>query len=216
MKIRVKKKKKSFAVVHRNLLFCENISLQAKGLCAVLEIYSDDFEVSFETLKLRTKLSDKTLRKYVKELEQNSFIYRIQIKCSCQIVWFIDSETLDYHYVKSEITNYGKPHHIRHITAYPFLVGENLTGEEITTYNNTNTDQSKFTDKDALNIMFQVQKENQKSKKQRSYIQNPRRRNKLTVHDTVRPVLESQSNTSTHSTHNFVPKFVQNIKEIEF
>jgi len=181
MIIHKEEKRKSFAVVHRNLLFCENISLQAKGLCAVLEIYSDGFEVSFETLKLRTKLSDKTLRKYVKELEQNSFIYRIQIKYNCQIIWFINSETLNYKYVINKIKSYGEVRNIRHITAYQFLAGENLIGEGITTYKNTNT---KPSDLEYFQMMLDSEKEKKKNNyNSRSYIQTPKQKNQGVMYE---------------------------------
>ncbi|MGB6327428.1 MAG: helix-turn-helix domain-containing protein [Halarcobacter sp.] len=93
-------------------------------------------------------------------------------------------------------------------------IRQNTINGKTADYNNTyNTEPSNL---DYLKILHEVDKEKRKSKNKRSYTQKPRTKNKLTVHDTVRPLLEDQNNTSTHSTHNFVPKFVQNSNEIEF
>ncbi|WP_044417589.1 hypothetical protein [Halarcobacter anaerophilus] len=174
MKIRVRKKEKQYAQVHKNLLFCENISLQSKGLCSILEIYSDNFEVSFETLKSKTLLTDKTLRKYVKELENNSFIFRVQAIHSCQIIWFIDSQTLDYSFVFKEIKEIKKVEKIRYLTAYQFLAGENLDGEKFTTYNNTSLNYSLEDAARGMKYLEKVEKSKNTKKYGTGYIQKPK------------------------------------------
>ena len=168
MHIRVKKKEKLYAQVHKNLLFNKNISIQAKGLGAILECYSDDFKLSFESLKIHTQLTDKTLRKYVKQLEENRFLFRVQIIKNFELIWFFDSQHLDIEFILIEIEKIKSVDKIRFVTAYQFLAGENMACHKFATYNNT-TKAIEFSDMDALTIMYQIEKEKDSQKqKERS------------------------------------------------
>lgn len=164
MNIRLKKKEKQYAQVHKNLLFNSNISIQAKGLGALLECYSDDFKISFESLKIHTQLTDKTLRKYVKQLEENQFLFRIQIIKNCELIWFFDSQNLDIIFLIDEIKKIQSIDKVRYLTAYQFLAEENLPREKFATYNNTITSTPNFTNQDALSIMYKVQKDKKMEK----------------------------------------------------
>ncbi len=186
MKIRVRKKEKQYAQVHKNLLFHKKLSVQSKGIGSILECYSDNFEITFESLKIHTKLQDKTLRKYIKELENNLFLFRIQIIKNCNLIWFFDSENLDIKYVLDEIEKVQNCDKIRFITAYQILVGENMACHKLTTYNNILTynnttikPSTSFSNTEALNIMYQVKKSKERLKiKNRSYLQTPKEKNK--------------------------------------
>lgn len=164
MHIRVKKKENYYAQVHKNLLFNPNLAIQAKGLGAILECYSDDFKVSFESLKIHTQLTDKTLRKYVKQLEENQFLFRIQIIKNCELIWFFDSQNLDIVFLIDEIKKIQSIDKIRYLTAYQFLAGENLPREKFATYNNTTKENKNFSDMNALQIMYEIV--NKKGKKE--------------------------------------------------
>lgn len=161
MKIRVRKKEKQYAQVHKNLLFSERLSIQAKGLGALLECYSDDFNISFESLKIHTNLTDKTLRKYVKQLEENLFLFRIQIIKNCELVWFFDSQNLDINFLISEIEKIKSIDKIRYLTAYHFLTGEKFPREKIATYNNTIKSTPKLSNLDYFQMMYEVQQQSE-------------------------------------------------------
>jgi|TARA_R110002033_G_scaffold29007_4_gene65288 DNA-binding Lrp family transcriptional regulator len=164
MHIRVKKKENYYAQVHKNLLFNPNLAIQAKGLGAILECYSDDFKISFESLKIHTQMTDKTLRKYVRQLEENQFLFRIQIIKNCELIWFFDSQNLDIIFLIDEIKKIQSVDKIRYLTAYQFLAGENFPREKFATYNNTTKENQNFSDMNALQIMYEIA--NKKGKKE--------------------------------------------------
>lgn len=156
MKVKTRKKDKNFAIVHKNLLL-SSVSLEAKGLCAFLELYSNDFEVAFQTICDRNNKSEKTIRKYIKELERNSFVYRFQNKHTCEIIWYIDSETLDYGFVFADIKKIWKAHQIRHLTDCQILAREELPREEFPTYKNITGEDTELSDLQYMEILKQLQ-----------------------------------------------------------
>ena len=163
MKIRLKKKETFYAQIHKNLLFSKLISIQAKGIGAILECYSDNYTLSFESLKIHSMLNDKTLRKYLKQLEENQFLFRIQIIKNFELIWFFDSQTLDVTFVLDEVEKITKNDRVRFVTTYQFLAGDNMVGQGVCTDKNTTTEK-KFSDMDALNIMHNSLESKKKEK----------------------------------------------------
>ncbi|SKB73018.1 hypothetical protein [Malaciobacter marinus] len=162
MNIRLKKKEKQYAQVHKNLFFHPNLSIQTKGLGALLECYSDDFEISMASLEINTRLYRDSIRKYLKELEKYSFLFRVQIIKDCQTIWYFDSENLNPIYLEEEIKNLQSSQNIRFLTAYEFFAPGNSGTEKLATYNNTNKQSHTFSNIEALNIMYKVNKEQKK------------------------------------------------------
>lgn len=160
MKIRLKKKENQYAQVHKNLLFHSKISLQAKGLGALFECYSDDFEVSMSSLEIHTGLHRDTIRKYLKELEKYFFLFRVQVIRNCKMIWFFDSENLEINFLVGEIEKIQKDHKIRFITAYEIFAPEKIGTDRLATYNNTITSTPDLSNLDFFQIMYQVQDEN--------------------------------------------------------
>ncbi len=170
MQIRIKKKTKQYAQVHKNLLFHQKVSIQAKGLGAIFECYSDDFTISMSSLEIHASLHRDTIRKYLKELENHLFLFRVQIIKDCKMIWFFDSEHLDIQFLIKEVEKLKKYQKIRFLTAYEILAPEKIGTEKLATYNNTTNSTFGFTDFDALQIMYRVEKdlENQKGKERNS------------------------------------------------
>ena len=160
MKIRLKKKEKQYAQVHKNLLFHSEISLQAKGLGALFECYSDDFEISMTSLEMHTSLHRDTIRKYLKELEKYFFLFRVQVIKDCKMIWFFDSENLEIKFLIDEIAKIQKKQKIRFITAYEIFAPEKTGTEKLATYNNTINSIPELSNLDYFQIMYQVQQEN--------------------------------------------------------
>ncbi len=158
MKIRVRKKEKQYAQVHKNLLMNKSMSIQSKGIGAIIECYSDDWDLSHKSLEIQTNLNEKTLRKYLKELEKGLFLFRIQKVKNWETIWFFDSEVLDFEFIKNEVINIQKVDKIRFLTAYQFLACDILACQGIRTYNNTTNTAIEFTSFDALNILLKQQK----------------------------------------------------------
>jgi hypothetical protein len=183
MKIRVRKKEKQYAQVHRNLLFNQSISIQAKGLGAIIECYSDEFELTVKSLEKNSCLTANTLRKYLKELEIKLHLYRIQIPAkNFESVWFFDSELLDLKFVFEEIQKIKMYYKIIIVTAYQICEGGKIVYDKLNTYNNTNTSSTTFSNLDALNIMYQVNENKKKEKnKNRTYLQTPKIKNKIEI-----------------------------------
>lgn len=160
MKIRVKKKERKYGQVHHNLVFNPKVSLQAKGLGALFECYSDDFEVSMSSLEIHTGLHRDTIRKYLKELEKYFFLFRVQVIRNCKMIWFFDSENLEIKFLIDEITKIQKKQKIRFITAYEIFAPEETGTEKLATYNNTINSTPDLSNLDYFQIMYLVQKEN--------------------------------------------------------
>lgn len=160
MKIRVKKKEKLYGQVHHHLVFHPKVSLQAKGLGALFECYSDDFEVSMSSLEIHTGLHRDTIRKYLKELEKYFFLFRVQVIRNCKMIWFFDSENLEINFLVGEIEKIQKDHKIRFITAYEIFAPEKTGTEKLATYNNTINSTPDLSNLDYFQIMYQLQQEN--------------------------------------------------------
>lgn len=159
MNIRLKKKEKQYAQVHKNLLFHPKLSIQAKALGAIFECYSDDFEISMSSLEIHANMHRDTIRKYLRELESYLFLFRIQIIKNCKMIWFFDSENLEVQFLIKEIEKIQTSHKIRFLTAYEIFAPGNTGTEKLATYNNTIKAPPNFSDSEALRIMYEVQKE---------------------------------------------------------
>lgn len=108
MKIKLRKKDKDYAQVHRNMLFNPCLSLKAKGLGSILEIYSDDFELSEKTLINKSKDGKRALKTGIKELEKQDYLFRIQTHDEIgqfTTVWIFDSELIHRQYVEQIISD---------------------------------------------------------------------------------------------------------------
>jgi len=111
MKIKLKKKENSYAQVHKNMLFDRTLSLKAKGLGAILESYSNDFDVNMKSIELSNPDGLKAIRGAIKELEDGYYLFRFQIRENGGLfttVWAFDSEKLDVDYLKNIITGLEK------------------------------------------------------------------------------------------------------------
>lgn len=162
MKIRVKKKERQYGQVHHNLVFHPKISLQAKGLGALFECYSDDFEVSMASLEIHTGLHRDTIRKYLKELEKYFFLFRVQIIRNCKMIWFFNSENLEINFLIDEIEKIQKNQKIRFITAYEIFAPEKIGTEKLATYNNTTNSTPNLSNLDYFQMMYEVQQQKEK------------------------------------------------------
>lgn len=170
MKIKVRKKAKDYAQVHRRMLFDTELSAVAKAIGAIVEIYSDDFGTSFEKISEYANISTNTARKYIHELDERCYSYRIQFIPTGEIIWFFDSRTLDYRYVFEEIKKIGKAHQIRHLTDYQKAVFKISDGSILSPDNNTNNNEP--TNFEYLQMMYKNELE--KKKKSRAYDIKPK------------------------------------------
>lgn len=168
MKIKLKKKETQYAQVHVNLLRNKTISLRAKGLGAVLESYSNDFEVSIKSIELGSSDGTKAIKTAIKELEQGYYLFRFQTHDKSGhfvTYWAFDSQTLDIDYLKEMISElekvelitkndlllpgYQKGSTVNNITGVPFTgYGKTIDGKtadgQSTTYNNTKHKNKKY------------------------------------------------------------------------
>lgn len=187
MQIRLRKKEKEYAQVHKNLLFDKTLSIQAKGIAAIIEYYSDEFTLTNKSLELNSCLSANTLRKYLKELEIKLFLYRIQIPSkNFESVWFFDSERLDLNFIYEELQKLRKAHSIVIVSDYQIYAGGKIATEELNTYNNTCKQEYTLHDARAgLNYLSKVEKSKNLKKFGTGYTQAPRTKTKVTAHDTT-------------------------------
>lgn len=152
MKIKLKKKKKEYAQVHRTMLFDKRLSNKAKGIGAILEYYSDEWELTLVTLIDKSKDSKKSVKSGLLELEVFEYLFRFQIHENGRMssIWYFDSETLDYYElsnilykykniyqattieIKLQGTQNGTP-----VTGYPFCGSSKRGSSKCTTYNNS-------------------------------------------------------------------------------
>lgn len=144
MKIKLKKKENSYAQVHKNMLFDRTLSLKAKGLGAILESYSNDFDVNMKSIELGNADGIKSIRSATKELEDGYYLFRFQVRDKGGLFttfWVFDSERLDVDYLKNIIVGLEK---IELITKNDLLqrgipYGNAVTGTPSRTpYNNIN------------------------------------------------------------------------------
>jgi hypothetical protein len=154
MKIKLKKKENQYAQVHVNMLRNKTLSLKAKGLGAVLESYSDDFEVSLKSIELNATDGIKSVRTAIKELEDGYYLFRFQTRDKGGLFstyWAFDSQKLDVDYLremikelekvelitKNELLQRGIPHG-NAVTGMPSTASRSTASRQSTTYNNTN------------------------------------------------------------------------------
>ena len=74
-KIRLRKKKRDYAQVHKNLLNDKKISLKAKGLGAWLELHEDGFELNYQFIIKNMKEGEDAVRAAVNELKGSNFLF---------------------------------------------------------------------------------------------------------------------------------------------
>ncbi|WP_152059381.1 hypothetical protein [Aliarcobacter butzleri] len=107
MQIKLRKKDKDYAQVHKKLLLNPALSLKAKGLGAILECYSDNFEVCLQTLSDKSTDGEKSIKSACKELVIQNYLFRFQVldtNSKFKTIWIFDSECIDQNY-KNEILN---------------------------------------------------------------------------------------------------------------
>lgn len=152
MKIKLKKKENKYAQVHVNMLRDRKLSLKAKGLGAVLESYSNDFEVSLKSIELNATDGIKSVRTAIKELEAGYYLFRFQTRDKGGLFityWAFDSQKLEVEYLqemmqelekvelitKNELYQRGTPHG-NAVTGMPSTVCRSTVFRQSTTYNN--------------------------------------------------------------------------------
>jgi hypothetical protein len=111
MKIKLKKKTNQYAQVHINLLRDKNLSLKAKGLGAVLESYSNDFDVSIKSIEINSKDGARAIKTAIKELEKGYYLFRFQTHDETGkfiTYWTFDSQKLEINYLKTIIKELEK------------------------------------------------------------------------------------------------------------
>ncbi|MCT7600296.1 hypothetical protein [Aliarcobacter butzleri] len=107
MQIKLRKKEKDYAQVHKKLLLNPALSLKAKGLGAILECYSDNFEICLQTLSDKSTDGEKAIKSACKELVIQNYLFRFQVldnNSKFKTIWIFDSECIDQNY-KNEILN---------------------------------------------------------------------------------------------------------------
>lgn len=144
MKIKLKKKENSYAQVHKKMLYDRTLSLKAKGLGAILESYSNDFDVNMKSIELGNTDGIKSIRSATKELEDGYYLFRFQVRGKGGLFttyWVFDSEKLNVNYLKTIIVGLKK---IELITKNTLLERDIPYGNTVTdmpsrtTYNNIN------------------------------------------------------------------------------
>lgn len=157
MKIKLKKKENQYAQVHVNMLRDKALSLKAKGLGAVLESYSNDFELSLKSIEFNSADGIKSIRAAIKELEDGFFLFRFQTRDKAGLFityWAFDSQQLDTQYLKNIIFELEKVELITRNdllsgvsvlatpSGYPLTASRSTASRQRTTYNN-NKNQTK-------------------------------------------------------------------------
>lgn len=154
VKIKLKKKENQYAQVHVNMLRDRGLSLKAKGLGAVLESYSNDFEVSLRSIEIGSNDGIKSVRSAIKELEQGYFLFRFQTRDKGGLFstyWAFDSQKLDVGYLHEIISELEKVELItpeqllqrgipygNAVTGMPSTASRSTASRQRTTYNNIN------------------------------------------------------------------------------
>lgn len=109
MRAKLRKKEKEYAQVHKNMLHDMTVSFKSKGLGALLESYSNDFDIKEKTLLSKSNKDKKTsLSTAVKELEPH-YLCRFKTRSqegTFEVVWIFDSQGLDDEYVLQIIKGY--------------------------------------------------------------------------------------------------------------
>lgn len=180
MIIRLRKKEKLYAQVHRNMLFNNNLSLKAKGLGAILECYSDGFSLTKEAIKAKSKDKEKSLKSAITELEENDFLFRVQTREKGQFMtlWIFDSQNLSIEYVEELLYELDEIIFLTEYTLRGTRYGnanmelpQRDTPQRVS-YNNTTIKPS--SNLEYLKIMDEVEKKNKQFKNERYYKNVPK------------------------------------------
>jgi len=110
MRARLRKKEKEYAQVHRNMLFDQKISFKAKGVGAILESYSDDFQISQKTILSKSDLDKITSLKTATNELEHGYLCRIKVRGNgghYEVIWIFDSQGLDEKYLKEIFNEYN-------------------------------------------------------------------------------------------------------------
>lgn len=174
MQIKLRKKEKDYAQVHKRLLFNPIISLKAKGLGSILECYSDNFEICLKTLTDKSTDGEKAIKAACKELVLHNYLFRFQIldeNSKFKTIWIFDSEFIDQNYKNEILNQFEKIYKVDEVPkGHPVSNGVPFQDDlKSSTYNNIVTEPSNL---DYFQMMYEVQEE--KKKKPRSYINKPR------------------------------------------
>jgi hypothetical protein len=97
MKILLKQKRKNFSLVSNILAKDTKISLKAKGMCLILVHFPDDWRFYEEKLQDFTLDGRTSIANALKELEQNGYLYREQLRKKGRFankVWIFNDEGL--------------------------------------------------------------------------------------------------------------------------
>lgn len=175
MQIKLRKKEKDYAQVHKRLLFNPCLSLKAKGLGAILECYSDNFEICMKTLIDKSTDGEKAIKSACKELTFNNYLFRFQIldeNSKFKTIWIFDSEFIDQNYKNEILSQFKKIYIIDELPkGHPVSNGVPFEGDlKGSTYNNIITEPSNI---DYFQIMYEVEQE--KKRKPRAYTNKPRK-----------------------------------------
>jgi len=152
MKIRLKKKQNQYAQVSVQLLRDGHLSLKSKGLGALLESYSNDFEISVKSIEYNATDGIKSIRSAIKELEKGYYLFRFQTRDKHGLFityWAFDSQKLDVEYLKemifelekvelitqNKLLERGSPHGDA-VTDTPSAACRSTGCRQSTTYNN--------------------------------------------------------------------------------
>lgn len=127
MQIKLRKKEKDYAQVHKRLLFNPIISLKAKGLGAILECYSDNFEICLKTLTDKSTDGEKAIKAACKELVLHNYLFRFQIldeNSKFKTIWIFDSEFIDQNYKNEILNQFEKIYKVDEVPkGIPYLTG---------------------------------------------------------------------------------------------
>lgn len=97
MKVQLKQKRKNFSLVSNILAQDHKISLKAKGMCLILVHFPDDWIFYEEKLQDYTLDGRTAIANALKELEQNGYLFREQLRIKGRFankIWIIDDEGL--------------------------------------------------------------------------------------------------------------------------
>ncbi len=112
MRIHFKQKKKNFSIVSNTLAKDTSISLKAKGMCLILVHFPDDWSFYEEKLQNYTLDGRTAIANALKELEQNGYLYRKQLREKGRFankIWIFNDEGLTKEEIIELCTDCRKP-----------------------------------------------------------------------------------------------------------
>lgn len=112
MRIHFKQKKKNFSMVSNTLVKDTSISLKAKGMCLILVHFPDDWNFYEEKLQDYTLDGRTAITNALKELEQNGYLYRKQLREKGKFankIWIFNDEGLTEEEIMEFCTDCRKP-----------------------------------------------------------------------------------------------------------